>query len=127
VQYRPIKSLAQYKSYESYLEKLLWIREQSSSEKESTESLITMIRKWDADHDTVSSVLPATPSEDPIERLVALMKTNKIRPSDLASAIHISQSVMSDILNYKMELSEDIISKLSEKFIVPPKTFHKTS
>jgi antitoxin component HigA of HigAB toxin-antitoxin module len=125
VQYRPVKSLAQYKSYESYLEKLLWIREQSPSEKESIETLITMIKKWDADHGTISSILPVAPAEDPIERLVALMKENKIKPSDLASSIHISQTVMSDILNYKMELSGDIINRLSQQFSVAPETFHK--
>jgi antitoxin component HigA of HigAB toxin-antitoxin module len=127
VQYKPIKSLAQYKSYESYLEKLLWNKEQSPNEKVSTEILITMIKKWDADHDTVSSILPVASAADPIERLVTLMKANKIKPSDLATTIRISQSIMSDILNYKMELSDDIISRLSEKFSVAPETFHKTS
>src|SRR5882762_5056217 len=117
--------MAQYKSYESYLEKLLWIKEQSPSEKESTERLIMLIKEWDAVHNTVSSILPVSPAADPIERLVALMKANKMKPSDLASSIHISQSVMSDILNYKMELSEEIISKLSERFSVAPETFHK--
>ena len=127
MQYKPIKSLAQYKSYESYLEKMLSIDEQSPSEKESTEILIMLIRKWDADHDTLSSILPVAPAADPIERLVALMKANKIKPSALASSIHISRSVISDILNYKMELTDEIGIKLSQKFGVAPETFQKTS
>ena len=127
MQYKPVKSLAQYKSYESYLEKLLWITEQTPSEKESTESLIAMIGKWDADHGTVSSVLPGKPVADPVEQLVSLMKATNTRPSDLASSIHISQSVMSDILNYKMEFSEEIISKLAERFGVAPETFQKSA
>jgi len=84
-----------------------------------------MIKKWDADHGTISSILPVTPAEDPIEKLVSLMKENKIKPSDLASSIHISQTVMSDILNYKMELSEDIINRLSQQFSVAAETFRK--
>lgn len=125
MQYKPVKSLAQYKSYESYLEKLLWITEPSVSDKESTESLISTIKKWDADHGTHSSILPVKAAIDPIERLLSLMKANNIRPSDLAGSIRVSQTVMSDILNYKAELSEDIISKLSEKFGVLPETFRK--
>ena len=65
LQYKPVKSLAQYKSYESYLEKLLWIKEKSEAEKESVQNLISLIGKWDADHMTSSSVIPKAPQRDP--------------------------------------------------------------
>jgi HTH-type transcriptional regulator/antitoxin HigA len=125
MKYRPIKSLAQYKSYESYLEKGLWIKNPKPADKESIDLLIALIKEWDANHGTVSTFLPVAPAADPIERLAGLMKTNQINPSDLASAINISQSAISDILNYKKELSEDIISRLSQKFAVDPEIFCK--
>ena len=125
MQYKPVKSLAQYKSYESYLEKLLWIKEKSESEKESVQHLISLIGKWDADHMTSSSVIPKAPLRDPIEALDKLMKANKINASDLATTLGISQSGISDILNYRQELSDELIVKLSQKFKVSLDVFGK--
>lgn len=125
LQYKPVKSLAQYKSYESYLEKLLWIKEKSESEKESIQDLISLIGKWDADHLTTSSVIPKAPQRDPIEVLDGLMKANKINASDLATTLGISQSGISDILNYRQELTGELIAKLSQKFKVSLDVFSK--
>ena len=115
MQYRTIKSLAQYKSYESYLVRLLSIKDKSVSEKESIESLISLIKKWDGDHNTLSSFLPICPLEDPVERLISLMKKNNMRPSDLATAIQISQTALSDILNHKRDITPDIISRIAKQ------------
>ncbi len=123
--YRPIKSVAQYKSYESYLEKLLWIKEKSPSEKESTDSLIMLIKKWDADHGTVSSFIPVPPAPDPVKLLEALMKENKVNSSDLATTLGISQSGISDILHYRKELSGDMIARIAERFKISPDLFTK--
>jgi antitoxin component HigA of HigAB toxin-antitoxin module len=127
LQYKPVKSLAQYKSYESYLEKLLWIKEKSETEKEAVAQLISLIGKWDADHDTVSAVIPKAPPRDPILALDGLMKENKINPSDLATTLGISQSGISDILNYRQELSDELIAKLSQQFKVSLDVFSKAS
>lgn len=126
MQYKPVKSLAQYKSYESYLEKLLWIKEKSETEKKSIDLLISLIEKWDADHSTKSLVIPKAPPRDPILALDNLMKENKINPSDLATTLGISQSGISDILNYRQELSEELITKLSLRFKVSQDVFSKT-
>ena len=125
MQYKPVKSLAQYKSYESYLEKLLWIKEKTEAEKESVQHLISLIGKWDADHMTSSSVIPKAPQKDPIEVLDKLMKEHKINASDLATTLGISQSGISDILNYRQELSDELIAKLSQKFGVALDVFSK--
>jgi HTH-type transcriptional regulator/antitoxin HigA len=125
LQYKPVKSLAQYKSYESYLEKLLWIKEKSEAEKQSIALLISLIGKWDEEHQTSSSVIPKAPPVDPIEILNGLMKENKVNPSDLASTLGISQSGISDILNYRQALSEELVSKLSERFKVSRDIFSK--
>ena len=127
LQYKPVKSQAQYKSYESYLEKLLWIKEKSEADKESIDLLISLIGKWDADHNTISSIVPKPPPRDPIEALDGLMKENKINPSDLATTLGISQSGISDILNYRQELSDELISKLSQRFNVSLDVFSKAS
>lgn len=126
LQYKPVKSLAQYKSYESYLEKLLWIKEKSDAEKESIDLLISLIEKWDAEHNTKSLILPKAPPRDPILALDNLMKENKINSSDLATSLGISQSGISDILNYRQELSDELIAKLSQRFKVSQEVFSKT-
>ena len=127
MQYKPVKSLAQYKSYESYLEKLLWIDEKSETDRQSIDILISLIGKWDSDHHTHSSIIPKSTPPDPIRILDSLMKENKINPSDLASTLGISQSGISDILNYRQELTDELISKLAQKFNVPLNTFKKES
>lgn len=121
--YRTIKTLAQYKSYESYLEKLLWIENKLPYDQEKIDQLISLIREWDANHHSVSSALPVAKEVDPIAQLIGLMEKNNINPSDLASALHISQSEISDVLNAKKILSEELILKLSEKFGVSPDLF----
>ena len=63
VHYRTIKSLAQYKSYESYLGKLLGVKDKLPSELEKIENLYVATAK------------------DPIERLIGLMEKNKINPA----------------------------------------------
>lgn len=127
LQYKPVKSLAQYKSYESYLEKLLWIKEKSDTEQESIDLLVSLIEKWDTEHGTKSLILPKAPPRDPILALDNLMKENKINPSDLATSLGISQSGISDILNYRQELTDELIAKLSQRFKVSQEVFSKAS
>jgi antitoxin component HigA of HigAB toxin-antitoxin module len=127
LQYKPVKSLAQYKSYESYLEKLLWIKEKSDTEQESIDLLVSLIEKWDTEHSTKSLILPKAPPRDPILALDNLMKENKVNPSDLATSLGISQSGISDILNYRQELTDELIAKLSQRFKVSQEVFSKAS
>jgi antitoxin component HigA of HigAB toxin-antitoxin module len=119
VQYRPIKSLAQYNSYVMYLGRLSLIKDKSESEIESMESLISFIKNWDLEHNTVSISVPVTAPYDPIERLISIMKKNNIRLSDLATALQISQTALSDILNHKRELTTDIIARISKQLGMP--------
>ena len=80
------------------------------------DTLISLIEQWDRDNGSVSSVLPVAVPADPIKILDVLMKENKVNASDLATSLGISQSGMSDILNYRRELTPDILSKLSQRF-----------
>ena len=125
MQYKPVKSLPQYKSYESYLEKLLWIEKRSASEQDEVDQLITLIKKWDEVNGSTSHVLPPAPVNDPVKQMDVLMKEQKVNSSDLATVLGISQSAMSDILNYRKELSAELISKLSLRFKVPKDVFEK--
>lgn len=114
--YRPVKSWAQYKCYQNYLRKLLENKEQSEEDQKSIDLLISFIGKWDADHQVVSDVIPKTPRLDGTQTLERLIRENNLTPSELATRLGISQSRISDILNYGQELTEDLISKIARLF-----------
>ena len=114
--YRPVKSWAQYKCYENYLQKLQENKNQSEEDQKSIELLISFIGKWDADHQTVSEVIPKAPRLNGIQTLERLIRENNLTPSELASRLGISQSRISDILYYGQELTEELIAKISQLF-----------
>ena len=123
--YRRVKSLAQYKAYMSYLEKLNDKENKSENDNESIDLLHSLIKHWEAEHQMATVMIPASSPADPVIILDRLMTKNKLSPSILASALSISQSTITDILNYKQELSEDLISKISQWFKVSRDVFRK--
>jgi antitoxin component HigA of HigAB toxin-antitoxin module len=123
LQYKTIKSLAQYKSYESYLEKLLWIKSRSSTEQEDVNRLISLIQEWDRNNGSVSAVLPPPVPVDRVKILEGLMKEHKVNSNELATILGESQSGMADLLNYRKEFTPEIISKISKRFAVSPDIF----
>jgi antitoxin component HigA of HigAB toxin-antitoxin module len=121
--YRPVKSWAQYKCYQNYLRKLLENKDQSKEDQKSVDLLISFIGKWDADHQTVSDVIPKTPRLNGIQTLERLIRENNLTPSELATRLGISQSRIADILNYGQELTEELISKISQLFNLSGEVF----
>lgn len=61
----------------------------------------------------------------PVDFLKHVMEENGYSGYKIYKEIGISQSVISDILNYKRGFSKDVIRKLSEKFNVPQEAFLK--
>lgn len=61
----------------------------------------------------------------PVDLLKALMEENGYSGYKLSRELNISQSVISEILNYKRGFSKDVITKLSEKFKVGKDSFLK--
>lgn len=61
----------------------------------------------------------------PVDLLKALMDENGYSGYKLSKELSISQSVISDILNYKRGFSKDVINKLSKKFGVGKASFLK--
>lgn len=121
--YRPVKSWAQYKSYQNYLQRLLENKDHSGADQKSVDLLISFIGKWDTDHQTVSDVIPKTPRLNGIQILERLIRENNLTPSELATQLGISQSRIADILNYGQELTEELISKISQLFNLSGEVF----
>ena len=61
----------------------------------------------------------------PVDLLKALMAEHGYTGYKLHKELGISQSVISDIINYKREFSKDVIRKLSDKFNIGKASFLK--
>lgn len=61
----------------------------------------------------------------PVDLLKALMDENGYTGYKLSKELHISQSVISDIIHYKRGFSKDLIRKLANKFGVGEQFFLK--
>lgn len=61
----------------------------------------------------------------PVDLLKALMKENGYSGYKLSRELKISQSVISDIVNYKRGFSKDVIRKIADKFGIGQQSFLK--
>lgn len=119
LQYKIIKSDAQYKKYCDRLEALVDSGKKSQSVQDEIELLTLLIEKYDAERNTFDNA-------DPIELLKSLMKEHKIKAVDLADLLHVSEGLVSDMLHYKKGLSKETIRILSERFKLKQEAFNRT-
>lgn len=118
LQYKIIKSNAQYNKYCDRLEELVDSDKKSKAIQDEIELLTLLIKKYDEEHNSFGDA-------DPIEMLKFLMKEHKMKASKLANLLDVSKGLVSDILNYKKGLSKETIRILSEKFKVNQEAFNR--
>ena len=118
LQYKVIKTEAQYYKYCKGLEDLVVLKRKTKNQQDLIDLLTLLIEKWDEEHNTFGDA-------DPIELLRSLMTDHKLKSADLAKLLGISKSLMSDILNYRRGLSKDIIRKVSERFKLRQEAFNR--
>ncbi len=118
LQYKIIKTAAQYNKYCDALEALVDSGKKTKAVQEEIELLTLLIEKYDADHNTFDDA-------DPIELLKSLMKDHKMKAVDLANLLDVSEGLVSDILNYKKGLSKETIRILSERFKLNQEAFNR--
>ena len=116
--YKVIKTDAQYNKYCDILETLIESDKKTKAIQDEIELLTLLIEKYDAEHNKFEDA-------SPIELLKALMKDNKMKAVDLANLLHVSEGLVSDILNYKKGLSKETIRILSEKFKLNQEAFNR--
>ena len=119
LQYKIIKTDAQYNKYCNALEALVDAGKKTKAVQDEMELLTLLIEKYDAEHNTFDDA-------DPIELLKSLMKDHKMKAVDLAELLHVSEGLVSDMLHYKKGLSKDTIRILSEKFKLNQEAFNRT-
>jgi HTH-type transcriptional regulator / antitoxin HigA len=118
LQYKIIKTGAQYNKYCDALEALVDSGKKTKAVQDEIELLNLLIEKYDAEHNTFDDA-------DPIELLKALMKDHKMKAVDLANLLDVSEGLVSDMLNYKKGLSKETIRILSERFKLNQETFNR--
>lgn len=118
LQYKIIKTDAQYNKYCDALEALVDSGKKTKAVQDEIELLTLLIEKYDADHNSFEDA-------DPIELLKSLMKDHKMKAVDLANLLNVSEGLVSDMLNYKKGLSKDTIRILSERFKLNQEAFNR--
>ena len=118
LQYKIIKTAAQYNKYCDTHEALVYGGKKTKAVQDQIELLNLLIEKYDAEHNTFDDA-------DPIELLKSLMKDHKIKAVELAKLLHVSEGLISDMLNYKKGLSKETIRILSEKFKLNQEAFNR--
>lgn len=118
LQYKIIKTEAQYHKYCDALEALVDSGKKTKAVQEEIELLTLLIEKYDADHNSFDDA-------DPIELLKSLMKDHKMKAVELANLLDVSEGLVSDILNYKKGLSKETIRILSERFKLNQEAFNR--
>ena len=111
----PITSQRQHEQYLSVLNKLASKDNPMAEEEKYAQVLMTLIEAYEEAHDSI-------PDASPVEVLRALMDANNLRQKDLAP-IFGSESIVSEVLHKKRDLSKTHIEKLSKRFNVSPAVF----
>lgn len=107
LKYKVIKSDEQYYAYCNRIEELLETGLNTRNEIEEYELLYVLITDWDEIHRLGDSF-------DPIQLIEAYMQERDLNQSQLAKACNVTKGYISEILNYKKELSKTMIRKLSD-------------
>jgi HTH-type transcriptional regulator/antitoxin HigA len=103
---------------QQYIEKLerLTGRESVTSAEEKLIALLTvLVEEYEANHHSV-------PEATPLAVIRHLMEANHLRQKDLVDVFG-TESIVSDVLNGKRDLSKEHIRRLSVRFHVSPAVF----
>ena len=116
LKYKVIVSDKQYDKYCKTLEDLVSVK--TKANKDEIALLTLLIEKYDEEHTDFKLA-------DPIALLRSLLKEYNMKGVHLAKLLHVSEGLVSDMLNYKKGLSKDSIRILAEKFKLSQEAFNR--
>jgi len=120
MKYKRIHDIKLYNEYCDIYEKLL----NSNSSKHAEELDLLGLLIEDYDNRIIQSIGNAE-DMNPIEILQYLMDENKLSKAELARQINVSRQLVTEILNYKRNISKSMITKLSNRFKMQPIAFSR--
>jgi len=63
---------------------------------------------------------------NPVEMIQYLIDENNLTKSQLAKQLKVSRQLITDILNYRRNISKTMVNKLAERFCLNPSAFSKS-
>ena len=108
----PIHSERQYKEYLGVLAELSEKDSPTRDEERYAELLLALVEAYEEEHYEIADA-------SPVQVLRALMEANNLRQKDLAPLFG-SESIVSEVLGGKRELSKGHIERLSKRFGISP-------
>lgn len=118
IKYKIIKSLSQYKDYCERHESLTLKDELKFSDE--LELLELLIEDYDQ-----RLMRKKNDGLNPVELLRTLLKESNTKQSELSKSINVSKQLISDVLNYRRNLSKEMIIKLSKFYSMNQESFSR--
>lgn len=120
MEFKKIKSLKQYTKYCNLLEELVF--KELKKDQDRIELLLILIE--DYDNRTIEE-LGNSKRMNPVELLIDLMEDQSISKSELARELKVSRQLITEIVNYKRNISKRMVMKLSKRFKMRPEAFSR--
>jgi len=120
MKYKRIYSLKQYNEYCNEYERLVM----KDAKKYTDEIDLLELLIEDFDNRTIESI-GKNEDMNPVEILQYLMEENKLSKAALARQLNVSRQLITEIVNYKRNISKKMITKLSERFKMKPIAFSR--
>ncbi len=118
MEFKRIKNLKQYNKYAELYEELLY---RGLKKDEDKIDLLELLLE-DFDNKTIQDI--GIPEEmDPVEILAYLLEEHNLSKSELARQLGVSRQLITEIINYKRNISKRMVMKLSERFKIKPAAF----
>lgn len=118
MEFKRIKNLKQYNKYTELYEELLY----KGLKKDVDRIDLLELLIEDFDNKTIQEI--GIPEKmNPVELLVYLLEENNLNKSELARQLNVSRQLITEIINYKRNISKRMVMKLSERFKIKPAAF----
>lgn len=120
MEFKRIKNIKQYNEYCELYEELIY--KGFKKDLERIDLLELLIEDYDTK--TIEEIGNSNDME-PVELLKYLLDENNLTKSDLARQLDVSRQLITEIVNYKRNISKKMVLKLSERFRIRPSVFTK--
>jgi len=117
MKYKKIRSIEQYTKYCEQHEKLTY--KDYDGNIEEIELIQILIDEYE------SRTIEKPKGMNPVEMIQYLIDENGLTKSQLAKQLKVSRQLVTDILNYRRNISKTMVNKLAERFCLNPSAFSK--
>jgi HTH-type transcriptional regulator/antitoxin HigA len=118
LKYKVISSDKQYFQYCDILEELVFSKKKTKAIEDEINLLTLLIETHDKQHSTFREL-------DPVELLKVLMKDHKLKSTNIAKLLNVSEGLVSNMLNYKKGFSKDSVRILADRFKMQQEAFNR--